>query len=97
MKFKHYNWGHTMKIIRYGLLGCALLLGSTAQAANCKVTYKAKKIQIDRFLFQDVENLKYRSGTLTGKGTTQSQCKKNALRKITKNNWTVTYAAVTMI
>jgi len=72
------------------------LLSTTAQAASCKVTYKAKKIQIDRFLFQDVPNLKYRSGTLSGIGGTASQCKKNALRKITKNNWTVTYASVKM-
>ena len=85
-----------MKIIRYGLLGCALLFSASAQAASCKVTYKAKKIQIDRFLFQDVQNLKYRSGTLSGTGGTKSQCKQNALRKITKHNWTVTYASVKM-
>ncbi len=85
-----------MKIIRYGLLGCALMFSASAQAASCQVTYKAKKIQIDRFLFQEVQNLKYRSGILTGTGTTKRQCKQNALRKITKNNWTVTFAAIKM-
>jgi len=87
-----------MKIIRFGLLGCALLISSTtAQAANCTVTYKAKQIQIGRFLLQEVKNLKYRSGTLTGKGETESECKKNALRQITKDNWTITASSVKTI
>ena len=86
-----------MHIIKYGLLGCVLLMSANAQAASCKVTYKAKKVKIERFLFQDIENLKYRSGILSGKGKTKHECKKNALRQITKNNWTITYASVKMI
>lgn len=85
-----------MKIITVGLLGCALLISANTQAASCKVTYKAKKIQIDRFLFQDIKNLKYRSGVLSGQGVTKNECKKNALRGVTRNNWTVTYASVRM-
>lgn len=85
-----------MKTIRYGLIGCALLMASNAQAASCTVTYKAKKIQVDRFLFQNVKNLKYRSGTLLGNGASKSECKRNALKKLKKGSWQVTFASVKM-
>ena len=79
--------------IRLALLAFLLLLSATAQAAKCQVTYKAKRIQIDRFLFLNVENLKYRSGRVTGKGENKRQCKVNALRKITNSGWTITYSS----
>jgi len=70
------------------------LISSSLHAKSCKVVYKAKKIQVDRFLFQDIENLKYRSGVLVGSGETDSDCKANALRKVTKHGWTVTYSGL---
>ncbi|PWQ99080.1 hypothetical protein [Leucothrix pacifica] len=85
-----------MKTIRYGLIACVLLLSTNAHAGSCQVSYKAKKEQIDRFLFRDVETLKYSSGTISGVGDTKEKCEANALQKIKQKGWTITYSAVKM-
>lgn len=85
-----------MKTINYGFIAFTLLLSANAQASTCQVAYKAKKIQVDRFLFRDVENLKYSSGTVSGVGETEKKCKANALRKIEKKGWTITYSKAEM-
>lgn len=85
-----------MKIIMYGLIACTLLLSAKTHASTCQVTYKAKKTQIDRFLFRDVKNLKYSSGTVSGAGETEKKCKANALKKIEKKGWTITYSKAKM-
>ena len=85
-----------MKTINYGLIACTLLLSANAHAGTCQVTYKAKKTQTDRFLFRDVKNLKYSSGTVSGVGDTEKKCKANALKKIEKKGWTITYSEAKM-
>ena len=85
-----------MKTIKYGFVTCALLLSANVHAGTCQVSYKAKKTQIDRFLFRDVENLKYSSGTVSGVGDTEKKCKANALKKIQKKGWTITYSKAKM-
>lgn len=86
-----------MKTIKYALLGCLLAIsGANAYGASCEVTYKAQKTKKETFLFRTIENLIFKSGTLKGKGSTKTACKKNALKPLKKQQWKVTYSKVKM-
>lgn len=85
-----------MKTIRYGLIGCILLISTNAQAGSCQVTYKAKKVKTEKFLFRTIENLVFKSGKIKSEGKSKKACKESARKTLLKTGWTMTYSSVTM-
>lgn len=76
-----------MKLIAVGAISTFSV--GTVQALDCEVSYQAKKVGKDRFLFREVSNPKYKAGKVKGSGSTLNSCKKKALRPIENKGWTI--------
>lgn len=81
--------------IRYWAVASVLLgLSVGAQALECEVKYKAKRIVSETVLFQKVRNPEYKSGTAQGSGSTKASCERDALSSLKRANWEITYSSV---
>ena len=79
-----------MKIIIHALILSVFLLGSNwANALECEVTYKAKRIVVKKYLIREVKKPEYKAGTVNGKGATKDSCEKNALLPLKKKGWKI--------
>lgn len=67
---------------------------NTAFAVQCEVKFRAKKVSTEKHWFGNVDNIKTRSGTTSGEGSSKSECESQALEKITKEGWEITYQEV---
>ncbi len=81
-----------MNKILLGLLGSLVLISTQAHALSCEVSYKAKKVSKEHSIFGDIPDTEYRTGKVRGKGGTLSQCKRNALKQLTSNQWRIIHA-----
>jgi hypothetical protein len=88
----------TMDIKRYGLiLALFVFFSSAAQALECDVEYRAKKITTVQTWYGKVEKPKFRSGVASGQGSDATKCTQNALRSVKRDGWTITFSEVTRI
>lgn len=79
---------------RVAVLGLFVMGTGAAQAFECDVKYKAKKVVSEKILFQEVKSHKLKSGTVTGEGSSDSACRSNALSPIKKQGWTITSSTI---
>ncbi|MGB0849000.1 MAG: hypothetical protein ACPGSM_19860 [Thiolinea sp.] len=82
-----------MKKILWVAIGGMFFTSAQAQMLKCEVSYKAKKDKTDSYLFRDINNPMYDAGKVTGKGKSLNQCKKNALKPLTRDGWKITYSS----
>ena len=61
-----------------------------AQELECEVNYIARKAEKDRRWFGTVKEARIKSGMEEGKGKNKSECRDNALFKLTSNGWQIT-------
>lgn len=79
-----------MTYVNLMIIPCILFFTVGAQALECEVDYIAKKAKEDRRWFGTVKETKVKSGMEEGKGETKSECRDNALLKLTSDGWLIT-------
>lgn len=71
-----------------------LTVTGTASAMQCEVKFRAKKVDTEKRWFGKFAKVETRSGTTTGEGSSKSKCESQALQKIEKEGWEITYQEV---
>lgn len=79
-----------MRNIFLMLISCALLFSIEAHALECEVDYIAKKTKEEQRWFGTVKDAEVKSGIKEGTGETKSDCRDNALLKLTSDGWEIT-------
>lgn len=86
-----------MKNIIYSSVISIFVFGSHwANALECEVTYKAKKVVTKKYLMREIKNPEYKAGKTNGRGSTLSSCEKNALQPLKDDGWTIKYSKATI-
>lgn len=77
-----------------GLLIGLILFSSGVSAMECTVQFRAKRVQEISRWYGKVEKPQFRSGTVSGVGNTLPACERNALSRVRKGGWNITYSKV---
>lgn len=71
-----------------------LLSANAAFAMQCEVKFRAQKVSTEKHWFGAVDKIKTKSGITTGEGSSKMKCESNALNKIKKGGWEITYQKI---
>lgn len=78
-----------MRYVNLMIIPCVMFLSFEVQALECEVDYIAKKSEKNQRWFGIVKEGEVKSGMEEGKGDTKSQCRDDALSKLTKDGWRI--------
>ena len=81
-----------MKKLIYAALISILITGQTnAYALSCEVDFRAKREVNETHWYGKVQRPEFRSGTVSGQGTNQRDCERDALSEIKAEGWQITF------